>query len=399
MAGQSVNGTFVAFTTPDPGNYPGVLVLYGRLVGHWIHNIVGVPMYVVGMSGNILTLAVLLSSRHFRSKAFGILLVLLCLMDMGVLSTGLLRHCIRGLTWDRIEVRDRCQWCCKIQVYFTYVCLELSPWTLCLVTLERTLAVTCPLKTAYLCTKRRMFAAWLIIFVLVTSFNTVLIGKFKMDVMFPSQVAPDLNTTQALTTTIQSPQFTEFDTTWTTENVEVPRVSYYPCNFKRGDFFMTHVMPVVGVLLSYIIPGVAMLIMNVILYRGIRQAQQVRTSMRNSHDDNSAGSRLKSDTRMLVGISVLFILTNLPLAVYYISYHYWDVNAGTRKLLYTILLEISYINNAFNFAVYCFRGQKFRSALRDLVCCNRKLTGRQGDNDRRRDTRSGCSSTELTAIL
>ena len=355
----------------------------GQLVADWINNIFGFPMYLVGMCGNILTLVVLLSSRGFRSTAFGILLMLLCLMDMGVLSTSLLRHCLRGLTSNGVQVRNMCQWCCKIHVYLTYVFAEMSPWTLCLVTLERTLAVTCPLKKEHLFTKRRMFAAWLTIFVLVTSFNAVLMEKMRL---FPDQVAPDQNTmTQSPTITS-----TEFVTTEMIVTVKVPHVFW--CYFKQPDFFMEHVMPVVFVFLSYIIPGVTVLIMNVILYRGLRRAQQVRTSLRNSPDDDSAGSRLNSDTRMMVGISVLFILdlTNIPLAVYYIYYHYWrSFDKNVAQIVYAVLLDISCINNAFNFVMYCFRGQKFRSALRELVCCNRKRTGRPARRDKNRNEIQG----------
>ncbi len=366
MASQTV-----VLPTTDLDNNT-IIFLNGKLVANWINNIIGVPMYMVGMCGNILTLVVLLSSRGFRSTPFGILLMLLCLMDMGVLSTTLLRHCRQGLRWDGATVRDLCQWCCKIHTYLTYVFLELSPWTLFLVTLERTLAVTCPLKTKHLFTKRRMFAAWLAIFVLVTSFNTIVIGKMDL---FPQQVAPDLNTTT------HSPAFTEF-VTRTIGKVQVPNRF---CYFVHPDFFMEHIMPVLLVLLSYIIPGFAMLIMNVILYRRIRRAQHVRISMRNGRDDESAGSRQDSDTRMIVGISVLFILTNLPLSVHYIYYHYWKGDVEVKRIIYIVMIDISCLNNAFNFAMYCFRGQKFRSAFRDLVCCNRKRTARSAPGDKERN--------------
>ena len=381
---ETQSGTPTLPSTTDPGTSS----LDGPVVANWIFNVFGVPMYVIGMSGNILTLVVLLSSRSFRATAFGMLLMFLSVSDMGVLNTGHIRHCILGLTWDRVWIRDLCQWCCKIQTYLTYVFVQLSPWTLCLVTLERALAVTCPMKTAYLCTKRRMFGAWLAVFVIVTSLNLVLIKK--MDIV-SDQVIVDLNMTT------QSPRTGEFVTTGINDNDTVQVPDPY-CKFVSGDFFMSRVMPIIYSLLAFIIPGVVMLTLNIILYRGIRQALKTRASIRSGHEnDNNASNRLNSDTRMLVGISVLFILTNLPVSVHYVYFHYWVGDGDLKRAIYSVVLIISYINNAFNFVIYCFRGRKFRAALRDLVSCNRKRIEHQNSCDSQ--GRATCRCTELTAII
>ena len=142
---------------------------YAEEVRNWISIVFGLPVLITGVLGNVLTLVVLMSSRKFTSSSLGMLLILLSLCDIGVLSTGLLRLCIRGLTWEQILIRGLCQWCCKLHVYFTYVFLEMSPWTLCLVTLVRTVAVKHPAKVKFLCTRRRLGIAWFSIFVMVAA--------------------------------------------------------------------------------------------------------------------------------------------------------------------------------------------------------------------------------------
>ncbi len=384
---QSWSGVVVTSPTTDPDN--SNYSIDGKLIRLWISNIVGIPMFIIGMSGNILTLIVLLSSRSFRSTSFGMLLILLSVSDIGVLSTGLLRQCIRGLTWDHGAIRNVCQWCCKVHVYLTYVFIELSSWTLSLVTLERALAVTCPLKTAYLCTKRRMFGAWITILVLVISFNTVIIEKVG--------VASDPTEESDVDTTTLSPASTEFLTM--KETVKVPNANNAYCRIvPPNDFFMTSVMPGIFGLVGYMIPGVAILIMNIILLRRLRAGDEERRSAHTGWSDCADG-RLNSETRMLVGISVLFILTNLPLAVHYVYYHYWTGDDHLKAILFIVMLIISYINNAFNFAIYCFRGRKFRAALRDLVSCNWNRNGRDGwAEGRGRATTSNCEWTEFTAL-
>ena len=235
-----------------------------------------------------------------------------------------------------------------------------------------------------------MLCAWITILIILTLFNAVTINKVGV-ASSAETVAP--NTThspasEGLTTARINGTFSQ-----------TAEVSNAYCRIVPfDDYFMKFVMPIALGLLGYIIPGVAMLIMNVILHRGIRRAQQARSSMRNGHEDRSVG-RGSSDTKMLLGISVLFILTNLPVSAHYVYYHYWTGNNHLKNIIYILMLNISYINNAFNFVIYCFRGQKFRAALRDLVSCNRERTGRNGRGaDRRRNTRSDSRFTELTVL-
>ncbi len=359
-----MNGTFLTSPTVYP-NSGTVDSFDGSLIANWIGNIIGFPMFVIGMSGNILTLVVLLRTPRFRAKSFGLLLILLSLCDMGVLSTGLLRHCIRGLTWNQLAIRNLCHWCCKKHVYFTYVFLELSPWTLCLVTLERTIAIIFPLKMSQLCTRRRMFAAWLSILIILVSLNAVVIHKTGTSEVI-EMTAPSGDTE---TKDIAGMNKTQ-------NEAEAPAPMTYCRIVPFDDYFMRYVMPNMLGLIAYIIPGVVMIIMNAIIINGIRRAHYELPSARPSRKDvgrkRAVRKRDSSKTNMLLGISLLFLCTNLPLSVYYVGVHYWRDGHNLKVMLYSLLLHISHINNAFNFAMYCLRGRKFRLALRDLVSCNRK---------------------------
>ncbi len=334
----------VTSPTTDPDNSSGSSI-DGLLTRQWISSldfIIGVPMFIVGLSGNILTLINLLSSRSIRSTSFRMLMILLSVSDIGVLSTGLLRQCSQRLTtWDGLPLWNVYQWCCKGHVYLPYVFEELSSWTLSLVTLERALAVICPSKAAYLCTKSRMLGAWIAILALVSSFNTIVIAKVGV----ASNQDP----------TMMSPASTKFDIV--NETVEVSDA--YCGIVPSGDFFMTSVMPVIFVLVGYVIPGIVILMMNVILRRRLCVGEEERSVP-------WAASRLNPETRMIFGISVRFILTNLLLAVFYVCYHYLAGNL--KNIIYIIMLGIRSISIAVKFGV----------AVRDLVAGNLRRNGRDG---------------------
>ncbi len=89
------NGMLWTLMTTKQESIGGDDWVNGTLIANWIDDVIGFPVYVIGMSVNLLILAVLLSSSHYRSSSFGLLLICLSVSDMGVLSTALLRHCIR----------------------------------------------------------------------------------------------------------------------------------------------------------------------------------------------------------------------------------------------------------------------------------------------------------------
>ncbi len=316
-----------------------------RLIANWISIIFGFPMLLTGMVGNTLTLIVLLSSRHYRPTSFGMLLILLSVCDIGVLGTGLLRHCIRGFTWDQVKIRNLCEWFCKVHGYFTYIFLELSPWTLCLVTLERTIAVKYPVRSraVTLTRKRRMFGAWVVILLSVMSLNAVLLKKMVVN-------------------------------------------GGAGCSFDNPDVFMEHVMPVILGVMSYFVPGIIMFVMNIVIVLRLRKAQRERRTMSESVRRRENGEFRSSSTPMVVGICCLFLILNLPISLHYIYYHYWKGHAFEKNVVYSVAVHISYINNTFNFAMYCWRGRKFRRDLLGLFPCFRGRRSVNRNIEMRRNT-------------
>ena len=103
---------------------------------------------------------------------------------------------------------------------------------------------------------------------------------------------------------------------------------------------------------------------NAMIAREIHSSGRRRRSMVASLQTRNA----EPDAKMIVGISLFFLFTNLPVSMYFVCYHYWEGHQDAKKIIYSALLHVSCINNAFNFVMYCLRGSTFRSALRDLVC-------------------------------
>jgi len=85
-------------------------------------------------------------------------------------------------------------------------------------------------------------------------------------------------------------------------------------------------------------------------------------------------TRMSSSTAMLLGISVFFLCTTAPMAIYFLLDQKWIKLARTDnhtnakvRLGYAITNILYYTNNVVNFFLYCLTGSKFRKALADWL--------------------------------
>ena len=124
----------------------------------WLY---GAPFLVVpGVICNILCIAVLRTAA-FRQSATGFLLAALAGVDIMCLIVGATHAWMRELMEK--DVRDMHVLSCKLHAFFSYVCIQMSSWTLVLVTAERVMSVMMPFHVAIYCTRKRMMIAWLLL--------------------------------------------------------------------------------------------------------------------------------------------------------------------------------------------------------------------------------------------
>ena len=79
-----------------------------------------------------------------------------------------------------------------------------------------------------------------------------------------------------------------------------------------------------------------------------------------------------STTVMLVVVGIVYLLTVSPSAIFFVgaSYYMWPISTvydiAKFYLAYALTLQLSYVNSAINFLLYCCTETKFRQSLRML---------------------------------
>ncbi len=300
------------------------------------------PLVVSSTLGNLLSLIVVLGSKSFRQTSFGRLLCALAVVDLGVLHTGLLRLSILGMTQERLDIRALTEAGCRFHTFISEFFLQLSSWTLVLMTLERLCSVVAPLRSRQLCTRPRMALAWAII--CVSTFATR--AQSLWTVSLRQHCEPDdLGVLQKVTICIYSDDYM---------------------------WYWRRLWPWQHLLLVAALPGTIIVCANGKIISSIKQASARRQEMakmtpsgRSTGNGNSTGSKV-----MLVSISVLFVVSNIPMTVFSVTYHF--IGLGTSDVIYrqrqwhTAVTVAAYANNTFNFVLYCLSGGKFRRALGEI---------------------------------
>ena len=123
----------------------------------------------------------------------------------------------------------------------------------------------------------------------------------------------------------------------------------------------------------FLIPFIIIFICNVFIMFGLRRAAINRKMKFNQEDKKTS-----STTVMLVVVGVVYLLFISPSAIFIVWYShdaqpYRTVHAEAKSwLTYAVTLQLSYINSAINFLLYCCTGTKFRQSLRMLFGTLRK---------------------------
>ncbi len=321
------------------GEYPYLEEIFRGLciTGH-MFTYAGIPVLALGTVGNILAIAVLLYAKSFRKKPFGILLILLSLVDLGVLYTELLRYIILGLTQTQLDIQGLSEAGCKAFEFFRRFFIQLSPWTLVLITTERLISVALPMRASQLCQKKYFALAWLCITVCL-----ICVDLFHPIVGMELGLGLD---------------------------------GYIMCKYSNVSHHMQayKIYPWVDMCLAALVPGLVILIMNIIIVRLIRQSANQRTQMVQGCGKAEPDS---GKTSMLIAIGVLFLVLALPatIAVTLFSHFNWNFPiewVAAVEIIHKVAILLSVLNNAGNFIIYCLTGTKFRQKLLVMFGCRHR---------------------------
>jgi hypothetical protein len=133
--------------------------------------------------------------------------------------------------------------------------------------------------------------------------------------------------------------------------------------FDSYNDFWNNVWLWVDLVIYSVIPFTSIVACNCLLVYKVRQSKLKRTTLQDQAND-AVTSRMTSMTRMLITVSLMFIILTSPVTIYFLIRGQIVVKtkrqSETLQLTYAITTIISLINHAINFLLYCVSGSQFR---------------------------------------
>ncbi|XP_066988625.1 thyrotropin-releasing hormone receptor-like [Macrobrachium rosenbergii] len=351
----------------------------GVAFGQQVHAIDRIQFWVTpilvsfGCMGNVVSVWVFHSSK-LRTLSSSCYLAALAASDTGFLLTLFLVW----LSMVDYDLLNQHGWCQAIN-YAIYVTTFLSVWLVVAFTVERFIAVCYPLLRAAVCTVRRARMVILLLTIIALLLYSYLLVA----------AAPGMH----------------------------PEAGRTICKLRDEYVEVATAMNYVDTVLTLILPVITIVTLNVRIARCVWHVEKLRHSMTLAHSHSSppavannssdsgrrgaggnssgpvtstatqdsanssvvvvagnrGGQRIRSQnkvTKMLLIISTVFILLNLPSYVIRGYIFFWcDNSCETSSLFYTLQQTFTllfYTNFAINFLLYCVTGQNFRRAVGGL---------------------------------
>lgn len=285
----------------------------------------------LGMVGNIISFIVFVATslRKLPSSTY---LAALAFSDTGFLGALL-------ITWMpnvNIQMVNTNGWC-QVIVYITYCCSFTSVWYVVLFMFERYIVVCHPLKAPRICTKTRSGVA-----VAIVAAICMLMYSHGL---------------------------------WT--SVVKPTVYGATCDPYDGYQSFLEVITYIDTLVTFFIPFVVILILNVRVLIAIRRFHRRSLSMRRRHNTEDGQNFLSAVqvklTKTLVVVSSAFLLLNLPSHAMRVYLMVTPVMDQPHAEITNILLAQHFclflynLTFSINFPLYSACSTLFRRALAELV--------------------------------
>ena len=281
-----------------------------------------------------------------RVTTTSVYLRFLAVSDSLVLLIATLRQTIKY--YSNIDIRELSDLGCKVHLWLAYNAIGLSCWLLCVISMDRLLAIKFPLWAKSHCTKRIA-----LVVVIVLSIAVSLIDSHLLMFMYRDEVHIYSNSTN----------------TSVLLDVACGPNPAFP-NYVK---FKNTIWPILTFILYSFTPILWLITCNIFLFK---QLSLRNVKKQNSRKVDTEGRRerkdLKSLTKMLIVVCVFFIIVTVPTCVYMIVSPYVFARTSrqdiAKKFLFSAIASVFlYSNNTFNFIIYCVSGSLFRKELHGLI--------------------------------
>ncbi|CAH1799046.1 unnamed protein product [Owenia fusiformis] len=260
---------------------------------------------ILGTIGNALSIAVF-RRRKFRTSITHVYLITLAVVDTFGLWVGVFPYGLQAIS----HVTLMNTWVCPILMFLGFFSVQLSAWTLVLVTSERLLAVFAPLKAKVIFNVKWAVVILVSVFAVLLGLNLHILWNYKLRV--------DV--------------YNETD-----------------CSGPSEDYMSMHGW-LDGITTSYL-PSFLMLSANIAIIA--KMLSRKKSGLGNSN-------QIASMTIILLLCNFSFICLNFPFSV---CFKQWNETGELHK---AIVIMLAHSNQAINFLLYCASGKIFRDEMKKM---------------------------------
>jgi hypothetical protein len=328
-----INATSLNTTQNATDHYDNDLegtVEHEKSVGQNLWIFIGPVIFITGVIGNILVLAVMGRRRmHVTSTSF--YLRIIALADFMVLITGMIPEWLEQT--DIIVFKYIHPATCKLEKFSFYTCADTAVWILMIFTIDRFIAVCFPLnKKEYCITSRaRYYALAALLFAICKNFHV-------------------------------------FWTRGAEYRLDAQNNTYLKSNCGRPEpytYFERYVRGWIAISLVSLIPFMVILVCNVFIIRALLQVRRLRKEQAIASQSDKT---LIQMTVMCLSASFAFLVCVAPSIVLLIGRPYWE-NMQWYEVVKAINNQLVYVNHSINFFLYCLTGKRFRHELMRMCRC------------------------------
>lgn len=252
---------------------------------------------------------------------------------------------------------------CKLIKFFYHITLQISSWSLMLLTLDRLIAVVFIFKYDGWSRRNVPLKLFIGICALIVLINS------HLPIFVTSQVGgEDFET--ALFTTKLYPNYRPRRTTPTPKFLPNYICSVDNSRFPFYNRYIYTKWDIYHAVIYGLVPFVVILASNlVIVYKLVENRKLIRTSKATDGSFKSV-----QVTLMLLSVAFVFLLFSGPISIYmtFIYHNLVKMRESRRTFIRVVLVYIAYFNNAINFYVYLALSSEFRRAFWRMISCKGK---------------------------
>lgn len=281
-------------------------------------------IFILGLGGNILTLAVMCRKR-MRGTTTSVYMPVMAVFDTLALSFGIIPEWFKACGF--IVFREIHPAICKLGKFGFYTTSDTAIWVLVLFTVDRFVAVCFPLQKTRICVPRRSKIACAVVFALSVVKNLHVFWTRGAEYNSSGQLVTNCGKTNP-----------------------------------ASQAFESLYRPWMALVLISIIPFCILLVCNSVIIWTLTRSRFVQMRQMEATTDRS--QTFKQTTMMCLSVSFVFLICVIPSIVVLIGKPHWTKTPNyAYEVAKAVSNQLAYFNHSVNFFLYCMTGQKFRSEL------------------------------------